>query len=43
METERLAEVMKATLSVDKTERDAAEEQLNRVSTTIATIISPKR
>lgn len=31
MDTERLAEMMRATLSEDKIERDAAEEQLNQV------------
>lgn len=31
MDTARLAEMMRATLSEDKTERDAAEEQLKQV------------
>lgn len=31
METARLAEMMRATLSEDKNERDAAEEQLKQV------------
>lgn len=42
MDTGRLAEMMRATLSEDKTERDAAEEQLKQVIYNTHHVLSEK-
>lgn len=42
MDTTRLAEMMRATLSEDKTERDSAEEQLKQVKQNAHHVLSEK-